>query len=205
MSIPQSLELLRKYDHLGYRRFDDGTQQIGKAPHIAPLAWLHTIYQPLSEKELVGLEEALRRQIPASYRAFLQVTNGLTVFTRELTFYGLRTDYSRDPYAILQPFDIITPNTLERPANAKDTTFIIGGYSWDGSSLYIDTTTDQVFLCRENNIKPLQVWEHFDDMLEKEINRLSTLFDDQGRQLKPNTSTLPVGKQSRWWTSLLGK
>ena len=55
-----------------------------------------------------------------------------------------------------QPFSIITANIRERPRNAADDHFFIGGYDWDGSYLYIDKRTSTVHYCdRDDATSPI--------------------------------------------------
>jgi hypothetical protein len=187
------LDLLRRFNYLGEKTLKDGTLLIGKAPHIAPLAWLHTIYPSLAEEKISLLEKQIKNKIPESYKDFLRVTNGLNVFNTTLSLYGFRSSYNRTSEDVWQPFDIVLPNTLERPVNASKNIFIIGSYDWDGSYLYIDVNDNRVYLCDREDITPLYEWKNLDEMLNDEINRLICLFDKQGRELQPDKSTLPIG------------
>lgn len=90
----QILDLLRTYDNLGKQEYPDGTALIGRAPHIAPFAWLHHIYATLSDEQIQQLEVALRMEIPEDYFAFLQVSNGLGAF-HALNLHGYRSNYQR--------------------------------------------------------------------------------------------------------------
>lgn len=186
----ESLKLLDAYRHLGEKKLEDGTLLIGKAPHIAPMAWLHSIYSPLVDSEIEGLERKIGAKIPENYRAFLKVSNGLKVFNTTLCLDGVRRNYVRTVENVWQPFDICIPNVSERPQNAKSSSFFIGGYDWDGSLLFTDGS--KVFLCDREDAKPLYEWNSFEEMLSSEIKRLMTLFDKNGKALNPESSTVPV-------------
>jgi len=188
----ESLEILKGYSFLGEKILDDGTLLIAKAPHIAPLAWLHSIFPPLSPEDIFTLEEQLNGKIPASYKDFLLVTNGLKVFNTTLSLDGCRRNYKRDTISVWQPFDILTPNIDERPKNAEKTMFFIGGYDCDGSLLYIDNNTNKVHLCSVDDANSLYEWPSFDKMLESEINRLIGLFDKEGKEFRKDQNTLPI-------------
>jgi hypothetical protein len=187
------LDALRKYEYLGTQKLNDGTELIGRAPHIAPMAWLHTIYMPLSNEEIMELESRVQQRIPSSYKNFLLISNGLNVFNTTLSLYGLRRNYKRTVDDVWQPFDIILPNTVEKPSNADNNNFIIGSYDWDGSYIYIDKTSNKVFLCERENATPLFEWENFELMLDSEIIRISKLFDNEGKEINIDESTLPIG------------
>lgn len=189
----KAVGLLNDFNYLGEKHLDNGTVLIGKAPHIAPLAWLHTIYAVLNEEEIGLLEKKLGCVIPFIYKNFLQTTNGLNVFNGTLSLFGFRKNYNRTVDNILgQPFDIIVPNVLERPYNAKGNVFIIGSYNWDGSYLYIDTKTNKVHLCERNDATSLLQWPDFETMIEREIPRLISLFDKEGKEIDEAKSTLPI-------------
>lgn len=184
------LGLLDTYKLLGEIKLDDGTLLIGKAQHIAPKAWLHSIYPPLVDSEIEGLERKLGAKIPENYRVFLKESNGLKLFNTTFCLDGLRKNYRRAEQEVWQPFDICIPNVSERPQNAKSSFFFIGGYDWDGSLLFTDG--GKVFLCNREDAKPLYEWSSFEEMLSSEIKRLMTLFDKNGKALNADHSTLPV-------------
>lgn len=189
--LENALHVLFKYKSLGDKILENKTHLIGKAPHIAPEAWLHTIYPPLSSTDIGSLEKELHKPLPVEYRTFLEHTNGLNVFNTTLYLFGLRRNYNRDLDNVWQPFDIILPNTIEAPPNIKENVCIIGGYDWDGSYLYINSTDGSVHLCKRRDSKSIFNWKSFPEMLESEVKRLVTLFDGNGQEINPDESTLP--------------
>jgi hypothetical protein len=191
----KALDLLKSYDYLGKNELSNGAVLVGKAPHIASQAWLHRIFAPLTIDEIDELQKDCKQIIPLDYKKFLFVTNGLGVFNTELSLYGKRTNYIRNvENAAGLPFDITTPNTLERIKNLGDNKLIIGSYFYDGSKLYIDNVTSKVHLCDRYDATSLYEWPSFDEMLDSEIKRLVTLFDKLGRQIDENRSTLPINR-----------
>jgi hypothetical protein len=189
----QILDLLRTYDYLGKEEYPDGAALIGKAPHIAPLAWLHKIYAPLSNGQIQQLEATLRVKIPEDYEAFLKVSNGLGVF-QKMNLYGYRSNYQRTVEAAqVQPFDILRPNIWERPSNAGPHVFYIGGYTaGNGAWIYLDANDNTVHLCERWQATSRYHWDSFVDFLGSEINRLMPLFDKEGKSLSPNIDILPI-------------
>jgi len=186
------LDFLKKNGHLGEKKLDAGTILIGEAPHIGPMAWLHSIHPPLTNIQIAELEEKFKIKIPNEYSDFLKTTNGLKIFGTTFCLDGLRNNYRRTVNDVWQPFDIIAANTLERPKNAEKNFLFIGGYDWDGSRLYINTADNKVHLCQKEDATSLYEWVNFLHMLESEIGRLIGLFDDQGRQINEHESTLPI-------------
>jgi hypothetical protein len=184
--------VLESYNYLGKEQLKDGTLLIGKAPHIAPLAWLHCIYSPLKNTDISDLEMELNQEIPNIYKEFLLISNGLSVFNTTLSLFGKRGNYKRSVDNVWQPFDIILPNTIEKPRNANNDIFIIGCYDWDGSYLYIDKKDSSIHLCEVDNVRSLFEWGNFEDMLYSEINRLTKLFDNNGKEIDEEKITLPL-------------
>ena len=184
---------LFKYKDLGEEISQNGTLLIGRAPHIAPLAWLHAIYPVLSDGDVANLEEELNTKIPEEYRFFLQhYSNGLGIFVAKFYLYGLRKDLSRSIEASRQPFSPVIANIDERAENAKPSYFFIGGYSWDGSKLYIDTETGIVHYCERWDATSLYQWNSFGEMLLSEIKRIAGLFDKNGIIINADLHTSPV-------------
>jgi hypothetical protein len=187
------LNELYRFKSLGQHTTEGGAVLIGRAPHIAPLAWLHSLYPPLSLADIADLEGKLKMPVPHEYKQFLQLSNGLNVFNTTLSLFGLRRNYIRDVENVWQPFDIITPNTIEKPGNASNNVFIFGTYDWDGSYLYIDCEKgNTVHLCTNDDITSLYKWPNLEAVLKSEIKRLLTMFDGQGKELDPDESTLPI-------------
>lgn len=91
-----------------------------------------------------------------------------------------------------RPFSIITPNIKERPRNAKDNYFFIGGYNWDCSKLYIDMVTNKVHYCAERDATTLYEWNSFEEMIVSEVKRITNLFDDKGVVLNEDMHTTPI-------------
>lgn len=184
------LDILMAYSNLGKQELEDKTILIGRAPHIAPKAWLHSIHAPLSDQEINELEKDLGT-IPEDYKSFLKTANGIKIFNTTFCLYGLRKTYKRGVNDVWQPFDILTPNILERSSNATKNMFFIGGYDWDGSLLYFDLETNKIHLCDNDDATSIYEWDNFIIMLNTEVKRLSTLFDINGKEYDENRSTLP--------------
>ncbi|MDQ1161347.1 hypothetical protein QE422_001715 [Chryseobacterium sp. SORGH_AS 447] len=186
-------ELIYKFSNLGLESSSDGAMMIGRAPFNGPKAWLNIIYPKIQEEEIVVLEKELGTSIPKDYKDFLtNYSNGGNFLSSTLSLDGLRRQLTRDPKAnSRQPFSIITPNIYERPTNAKESYFFIGGYQWDGSLLYIDKDTNIVHCGSPDDATSKTQWESFQEMLSAELMRLYTLFDADGKPINEDVSTLP--------------
>lgn len=109
-----------------------------------------------------------------------------------LCLYGYRYNYIRDMDHVWQPYSIIEVNKYkyERPLNASEDMFFIGGYEWDGSHLYM-TPDQRVHFCRRDDSQSLIFWDSLHSMLVSEIERLYTLFDSNGLQIDDSKPTTP--------------
>lgn len=193
MKNSEILNLLHKFADLGIGKSSDGATMIGKAPHVGPKAWLNILFPTLKKEELFYLSEELKTEIPKEYADFLlNFSNGLNVLSSTFSLYGLRKQINRDIEAnVRQPYSIITPNLYERPHNAKDSYFFIGGYNWDGSHLYIDKETNIVHCCERWDATSRKQWNSLEEMILSKIKRLYKLFDDNGVEFDEDKETIP--------------
>jgi len=175
-----------EYEYLGLQTDEDGSVFIGKAPHIAPKAWLHKKYRKLSIIEIDELGEKVQIEIPIIYKEFLNVfSNGLNLFSDSLSLDGLRSNYNRDiDIASKQPYSIITPNITERFTDASSDMFFFGGYCLDGSLLYFRGI--KIYKCARYTVKPTFEWNSFEEMILLEFDRLALLFDKDGKEIEVN-------------------
>ena len=172
---------------LSERVLEDRTRLIGRTPHVGREAWLHIVFRGLKEEEIQTLEAQLALRLPDEVRTFLAQQNGLSVFSDAMSLDGLRTSYVRAGDAAYQPYSIVPPNIDERPAFAPDSAFFLGGYSSDGSLLYIDQAlAGRVFRCARDSGEILNEWTTLSEMLDNEVRRLAALFDMHGRRLDPD-------------------
>ena len=187
--------LLNRYRHLGTEYVPETKATlIGRAPHVAPEAWLNSMYGCLSEREIDSIEQSISKKIPKQYRDFLMnCTNGLNLMGTTLCLFGYRSMVGRDMVACRQPFDLITLNKYksERPHNATHDMFFIGGYDWDGSQVYL-TEEGGVHFCTSDDCSSLKEWGSLDVFLKSEIHRIYLLFDDKGVEFDETTPTIPM-------------
>src|SRR6516164_3727297 len=145
------LEIIDLYKHLGERVLTNGTRLVAPMPQIAPEAWLHAVYGPLSSSGVQRIEKELGCEVPAVFSDYLQRCNGMWLFSGAFSIYGLRSSYERTGDAAWQPFDLSTPNVEERPRGSKTSFFFVGGYSDDGSNLFIDRTDNKAYRCKQRS------------------------------------------------------
>ncbi len=183
------LQTISQAKSFGFRVLANGTHLYGQVPHVAPEAWLHQVFAPLTEQEIVWLEEKMKLPIPHDLRQFFLLANGVGLFSVSLSIYGKKTSYVRSGDDAWQPFCILSANTLERPTHAKPSQIVIGGYQDDGSLLFLDLEDGTAFRTRSRSKKILNQWPDFWTMLKAETDRLAKLFDPAGRKLYDGSTT----------------
>jgi SMI1/KNR4 family protein SUKH-1 len=177
------LRVVEPASAFGYERLPDGTQLFGRVPHVAPLAWLHKVYAPLTTAEINRLESHLGCRVPEVYRDWLRVANGLSLFSEGLVLDGLRTDYSRRP-GVWQPYDLKLANGFERLPDADNDAFFIGSVLQAEYLLYLEKRTGTLHASSRSGAASVASWGSFAAMVKGVLALLSTVFDSQGRQVR---------------------
>src|SRR5215469_1383045 len=168
---------------LGYEVKHDGAQVFGRVPHVAPLAWLHQVYPPLHERDILRLERRLNRQVPDDYRGWLRRANGFDAFSGRLVFYGQRTDYSRDP-TVVQPYDLSLPNLQERLRDADKSAFFFGSLLHADYKLFMVPISGVVHACARRSAIPMATWESLSALVTSVMSSLDAVFDGEGHELR---------------------
>jgi len=174
-----------RFSSLGEERKPNGTMFYGRAPHVAPVAFLHKLYPPLTDEQIAELGKIIRNKIPSHLANLYRECNGLHYFSDTLSIDGLRMD------TVYQPYDIDIPNIHERPADAADDVIFFGGYAWDGSLVYTRTNDKKVYWCTCESARPLKSWDSIENFISREAVRIAALFDAKGVPIDPDKSTLP--------------
>jgi hypothetical protein len=175
----------------GFRQLPNGAKLYGHVPHVAPEAWLHQLYAPLSEHDILSLEKTLGQTIPDDFREFVRHTNGISLFSGSLSIYGKRISYARSGDEAWQPFCIVTANTLDRPAHATSRQIVVGSYRNDGSLVFLDVNDGIAFRTKSRSREVLNRWTNLWAMLIDETCRLAGLFDACGHKLTDGRTTPP--------------
>jgi len=161
----------------------------GRVPHVGAEAWFHEIFKSPSREALLSVDRKFRGGLPSSFKTFLQSVNGLILFSDTLAVFGIPVSYARRGDDAYQPYSLLDVNQ-ELPANASDTTILIGRYSYDGSNLCMGDGP-RVWRCSSKSIRPLYEWPSLENMIESEIDRLSCLFDATGHQIGKDSQLVP--------------
>lgn len=184
--------VVKKWDKIGLKETSTGTKLIGAVPHIGSMAYLHSIYAPLTEDEIAVLEQEINNELPTSLKEFYRFANGCNLF-QTLEINGLRKNYDRslDDNAY-QPISLKYQNVFNQPLGKTDDCIFFGAYDWDGSCLFMRKNERKVFLCLPDNVDQiLYEWPGFEEFLLGEVKRLANMFDDNGRQYDEDQQTTP--------------
>jgi hypothetical protein len=185
------IPVVLRFERLGSRILPNGVELIGHVPHRGPHAFLHLTFPPLNDHDTRDIEQQIGCPLPYELKEFYSYTNGLDLFSCSLAIYGLRRSFARSGDEARQPFSIVTPNTIERPLTLPGSVVIFGSYEWDGSTLGMSPECPTVYRFAPNSVEVLSEWPTFEEMLLREVDRLSALFDAKGRKLDEDAPTTP--------------
>lgn len=188
MAIIGSMVVIVLHERNRVQKIEDKSITIFQTQHD-----INTAHRYVTIRETVELEVLLGTTIPIEYRHFLQnISNGTNILVDELCLFGKRKNYIRNSMdATRQPFNL-KDAIDEKPRNATSNMFFIGGYSWDGSKLYIDNKSNRVYYCQRYDCTPLKSWNSLSEMIISETERLYSLFDINGKQIKEDEPTIPI-------------
>jgi hypothetical protein len=184
------LDKLNQWKQGGEEVLKNGTVLICKVPHIAPKAWFHIKYAPLTLNQISEMEQDLSNDFPVEVKQFLLTSNGLNIFSDSLSIYGKRTSYSRNVDEAKQPYDLVDLHNEVAEYLPKNY-IVIGSYSWDGSHIVCDLNLNTIHRCEQDSGKILNTWNSLSDFLREEIARLTKLFDEYGVEYDEDVPTTP--------------
>jgi len=177
------LQRLDIWSGLGRRTTASGALQIARVPHVAPLAWLHDVFAPIT----VAQQEALLKGLPAyatsGLRDIHEAFNGIDLFSSNFFLYGRRANYERSVDNVL-PWELVSHNarvSRRLPAGA----LLVGGSHavYTGVHFIELSGGPVVALEQENWDNRLFEWPNLRACLLAELDRLSFLFDNEGRPI----------------------
>lgn len=166
-----------------------------RLPWIGPAAFLHIVFRPAPPDALQAAQSCLN--LPRVVRDFLATQNGAVLFAGALSIYGVHRSgqlLNRDGLPEV-PFNIEEENLNWPPCN-RHQFLAIGGYSFDGSTVCIDRHDSQLYLFKREHQRMSRIasqsWRTLGQWLRLEIDRLSALFDEDGRRLVDESLTVPM-------------
>jgi hypothetical protein len=178
------VQILSRWSVKGEKILSNRTRLICPTPHVAPEAWLHALFAPLSGLQVDRMQKSLGTLLPDDFRQFLLRANGLQAFSYRVSVWGLRKTWQRHGDEVWQPFDLVSHNEeVDRPSGSPSELVYFGasdvGNTWcffefDGSSYRVGKT-------ERHDFKPIAYWPEFGVWLLQEIESLEDLFDSDGR------------------------
>ncbi len=184
---------LMEYEKYGKRILLNQTLLICHVPHVAPEAWLNTIYHPLEEDKIELIEKKLDITLPDDLRDFYTFANGINIYSGSMNVYGYHTPlYYREGDDAIQPYDVIEINKDERKW-MPEKYFIFGSYRWDGSKMIynLGSKNAKVYRYHHKEGQLLNEWESLWEWLSSETERLSAIYDEKGVKFEPKIPTIP--------------
>jgi hypothetical protein len=168
----------------GNEKFSDGTELIGRVPHISPYAWFHELFAPPPDPNYDQLLFYIPDIFEFEIGKMLPKLNGMNLFSSNLFIYGLRQSYRRDG-SIFQPWEISTHHREQSHNLFGRKAIIFGGSSAlpKGISYVENIDLSVEAFDRRDWTKPMRVWDNIHDFVRAEIIRLSLLFDDFGKPI----------------------
>jgi hypothetical protein len=153
-----------------------GTRLIGHAPHIAPKAYIHVVYAPLSEVYLHELKGRLGRPVPPEYEAFLANANGMSLFVGEMRVLGYVPLERRASVSVYHyPSNLMIPNVSARLVGLSHGAVVVGWYKADGSYAVVEEGGTVTRFDPKGGGSVMRKWSGFDSWLSSEVGALRSV------------------------------
>lgn len=174
---------ISKWSQKGEKLLSNGVRLVCPIPHVAPEAWLHVLFPPLTKPEIEEVERNLRAPLPDDFKDFLRKTNGLHMFAYNISIWGVRKNFARSGDEAWRPFNLISHNDeADRPSGSPEGVIYFanadGGDTWCffefNKNGYIVGKTDR------HNFRSIGNWPDFATWLLDEIESVEILFDSEG-------------------------
>lgn len=179
------LSIVDRYKTSTDQEFPCGARLVCRLPRIHQNAWLHRVMPPCSEDGIATLAPSTGTQPPRDLVAFLRCANGLSLFNRSLSVFGVRGDFSRSlETALLLPYDLADHHVAWSRHFGRDD-FLVGACGpdvdpcvWRASDGRVDRITQQSGDVQES-------WPSLHEWLTTEAERYALCHDGDGRLLDP--------------------
>ncbi len=191
--ISHLLKRLAEWEHLGTKEVETGSRLVALTPRDFPQAYLHSFFAPAPGSAWPAYGPGLTGQLRDLYSS----CNGLCLFSGSLSLWGLRSQYVRDLCAQFQPFDLATHHSEcirvfhRLPDHQEDDRVFFGGYSEDGSAVFTQPTSLEIYRVQRHSHQFTNRWPDLPSFLRSEYDRLDMLFTRSGYLADESASTLP--------------
>lgn len=162
------------------------------APWIAPQAYLHIVFKPA---DMAALDEVCELiELPQSWLDILAVQNGAFLFSNAISIYGVRSSralLNRTDVFETEPFSLVDENR-SRPVDTTGRFVTIGSYSYDGTRSVLDRQDGSVLAIPRRSERTICHWPDHNAWINEELERLSLLFDHEGKMRISREHTIPT-------------
>ena len=160
-------------------------------PSIAPYAYLHTIYAPVTVDALATFAAGL--EIPDEWISFLKIQNGAEMFSNALSLYGVN-----DPHQLIDrsanysqaAFSLLKVNGHSVLAGFPDY-LQIGNYGYNAARLLLSRRDGLIRVVSRSGSETLASWPKLETYFSDELGRLSSLYSSSGILLVEKRLTVP--------------
>ena len=169
------ISLLNHYSSDGDMLTVSGTRAIGYLPEIAPQAYIHVIYPPLEENNIIALQSRIQPlNVHQSLLDLFRCSNGMQIFFKKLfrVFGSVPIGSGSILDHFKYPSDIFSINGSMRVKGSMPTEIKIVWYLEDSSYVNLEGNGN-VFRYRPASPKQfIQQWPDIKSWLSSEIERL---------------------------------
>lgn len=156
-----------------------GTRAIGHLPCIAPQAYMHVIYPPLEEREIIELQNRIQPlNVHESLLDLFRCSNGMHIFFRKgfrvFGFAPVGSGSIEDHFKY--PSDIFSINGSVRVKGSIPTEITIGWYLEDSSYVNLGGNGSVLRFKPANPKQVIQYWPDIKTWLSTEIERLNKVW-----------------------------
>jgi len=173
------LSILESWAYLGESVNSSGSRLIGHLPLIAPRAYINIIFPPLSQRNILTLEQTLMSPLPKQYKEFLAFANGLNVYSDALRVFGfvpLKKESGSDVFTY--PANLVIHNDKSSIKGLQSNEMIVAWYKADGSYVKINENGRAVRFDALSSGRIICEWQDFDVWLTSEIARLNSDYEE---------------------------
>ena len=180
MNYNKIVEALKKWDHLGVKRYPNGDVAYGKPSQNKGWGWLHEVAASIDDTLIAGFEKDNSFTQGYKHIKALYQCNGVNLFSGGLILYGL--DLAGPFETAVLPFDIVTHNIELSCIAKKYDGLFVGGANFEYTTIdYLETRNGELLAINRTSEKVVHQWDDFGDFFTSEFNRLDEIFDDCGK------------------------
>ncbi len=157
-------------------------------PEVAPYAYLNILFEPVGDGVIQRVEKELG-PIPEPLLQFYRQHNGALLLSSSIRINGLLPANvmmdRADPFSRV-PFDV-----RNLAAYRSGTHFPFASYGALGEIVLLERVTGEVTAVDADSRKVIRTWPSFQQWLTGELERIASMYEDDGRYAGPPDGTSP--------------